>query len=73
MIERTEPAEEPVTLARPGGERDVILLSEFGPIRFLEGRAHGVPLRVALRLAGPGWAVEPPARLEQTREEGRRA
>jgi hypothetical protein len=73
MIGSTEPTEELVTLARPGGEKDVTLLSEFGGIRFLEGRAHGVPLRVALKLAGPGWAIEPPARLEQTHKEGRDA
>ncbi len=48
-----------VTVVKPGGEKDITLLTEAGPIRFLEGRAHGVPLPVALKLVSPGWAIEP--------------
>lgn len=54
-----------VTLARPGGERDVTVLGPSGPVRFLEGRAD-VPLSVALELAGPGWSIEPKTTLEKT-------
>ncbi len=57
-----------VTLAKPGGERDVTLLTAAGPIRFLEGRAHNVPLPVARELAGPGWSIEPPVTLQRTDE-----
>lgn len=57
--------EEFVTLAKPGGEKDVTLFAAAGPIRFLEGRAHGVPLSVALELAGPGWSIEPRANLKE--------
>ncbi len=53
-----------VTLAKPGGERDVTLLTAHGPIRFLEGRAHDVPLSVAHELAGPGWTIEPLVKLK---------
>ena len=57
-----------VTLARPGPEKDVTYLSPAGPIRFLEGRADGVPLSAALELAGPGWAIEPRPALQKTDE-----
>ncbi len=53
-----------VTLARPGGERDVVLFTAHGPVRFLEGRAHDVPLSVARELAGPGWSIEPLVKLK---------
>ncbi len=56
-----------VTLAKPGGERDVTLLTAHGPIRFLEGRAR-VPLAVARGLAGPAWTIEPPVTLQRTDE-----
>ena len=55
-----EEEEELVTLVRPGGEKDVTLFTEAGPIRFLEGRARNVPLPLAEELARqPGWTVEP--------------
>ncbi len=60
--------EELVTLARPGGEKDVTLLTAHGPVRFLEGRAHGVPLSVARELAGVGWSIELPVTLQRTDE-----
>ncbi len=53
-----------VILARPGGERDITLLTAYGPIRFLEGRAHNVPLSIARELAGPGWTIEPLVKLK---------
>lgn len=53
----TLPGDEPVMLARPGGEKDVTLFTAAGPVRFLEGRAC-VPLAVARELAGPGWSIE---------------
>ena len=56
-----------VTLAKPGGEKDVTYLGPSGPVRFVEGRAD-VPLSVALELAGPGWSIEPRPVLEQTEE-----
>ncbi len=59
--------EELVTLARPGGERDVTLFTAAGPIRFLEGRAR-VPLSVARELAGPGWTIEPLVKLKSSDE-----
>ncbi|MDP9486497.1 MAG: hypothetical protein M3Q49_12075 [Actinomycetota bacterium] len=62
------PVEELVTLARPGGERDVVLFTAHGPVRFLEGRAHNVPLSVARELAGPGWSIEPLVTLQRTDE-----
>lgn len=57
---------ETVTLVKPGGEKDVTYLSAAGPIRFLEGRAEGVPLPVARELAGPGWSIEPRPTLKET-------
>ena len=52
-------AEQLVTLAKPGPERDIVLLTQHGPIRFIEGRAR-VPLSVAEELSRrPGWALEP--------------
>lgn len=62
------PVEELVTLARPGGERDVTLLTAHGPIRFVEGRAHNVPLSIAQDLAGAGWSIEPAAKLKASDE-----
>jgi hypothetical protein len=56
-----------VTLARPGGERDVTVFTAAGSIRFLEGRAR-VPLSVAQELAGPGWSIEPLVTLQRTDE-----
>jgi len=57
---RPEPAPEPlVTLIKPG-EGDVTYAAADGPIRFVEGRAEGVPLSVARKLAGPGWWIEKP-------------
>ncbi len=58
------PVEELVTLAKPGGERDVTLFTAAGPLRFLEGRARDVPLAVARELAGPGWTIEPLVKLK---------
>ena len=58
--------EELVTLAKPGGEKDVTLFTAAGPIRFVEDRAHGVPLSVARGLAGPGWSIEPHVTLQRT-------
>ncbi len=56
---RPEPAHDPpVTLIKPGSERDITYAGPDGPIRFLEGRAEGVPLSVARKLAGPGWWIE---------------
>ncbi len=64
-----DPAGEPlVSLAKPGGERDVTLFTAHGPVRFLEGRAHGVPLSVARELAGPGWTIEPLVKLKASDE-----
>ncbi len=60
--------EELVTLARPGGERDATVFTAAGPIRFLEGRAHNVPLSVARELAEPGWSIEPLVMLQRTDE-----
>jgi hypothetical protein len=60
------PGEELVTLVRPGGERDVTLFTAHGPVRFLEGRAHDVPLSVARELAAAGWTIEPQATLKET-------
>ncbi|MDP9486064.1 MAG: hypothetical protein M3Q49_09825 [Actinomycetota bacterium] len=57
-----------VSLAKPGEERDVILVTAAGPIRFLEGRAHDVPLSVARELAGPGWTIEPLVKLKASDE-----
>ncbi len=56
-----ESGEELVTVCKPGDEKDVTYLSEVGPIRFVEGKAYGVPLSVARKLAGgrPGWTIEP--------------
>ena len=52
-------AEELVVLLRPGGEKDIVLLTQHGPIRFIEGRAL-LPLSLARELARrPGWCVEP--------------
>ena len=52
-------AEELVVLLRPGGEKDIVLLTQHGPIRFIEGRAL-LPLSVAEELARrPGWSIEP--------------
>ena len=52
-------AEELVVLVRPGPERDIVLFTEAGPIRFFESRAR-VPLSVAEELARrPGWTIEP--------------
>ncbi len=62
------PVEELVTLAKPGGEKEVTLFTASGPIRFIEGRAHGVPLSVARELAGPGWSIEPLVKLQRTDE-----
>ncbi len=59
--------EELVTLAKPGEERDITLLTAAGPIRFLEGRAR-VPLSVARELAGPGWTIEPLVKLKASDE-----
>jgi hypothetical protein len=57
--------EELVTVAKPGEEKDVTYLSEAGPIRFSEGKAYGVSLSVARKLADgrPGWTIEPVPRL----------
>jgi hypothetical protein len=60
--------EELVTLAKPGEQRDVTLVTAAGPIRFLEGRAHDVPLSVARELAGPGWVLELPVKLKASDE-----
>ncbi len=68
MNTKDHAGEELVTLAKPGGERDVTLFTAHGPVRFLEGRAHGVPLSVARELAGPGWTIEPQATLQRTDE-----
>jgi hypothetical protein len=59
--EGPEAGEELVTVAGPADQRDVTYVSEAGPIRFLEGRAYGVPLSVARKLAEgrPGWTIEP--------------
>ena len=58
---RLEPTEALVTVAKPGDEKDVTYLSEVGEVRFVEGKAHGVPLSVARKLANGrvGWVVEP--------------
>ncbi len=61
-------AEERVTLVKPGAEKDVTYLTTAGAIRFVEGRAHDVPLAVARELAGPGWSIEPPVTLQRTDE-----
>ena len=67
MTDGTKNLAETVTLARPGGERDVPVLGPSGPVRFLEGRADG-PLSVALELAGPGWVIEPRPELQTENE-----
>ncbi len=64
------PGEGLVTLVRPGTEKDVTLLSAWGEIRFLEGRSvRGVPLRIARKLAGPGWTIEPLVVLREETDE----
>ncbi len=65
--DRRDPEEERVILVRPGTEKDVTLLSTWGEIRFLEGRSvRGVPLRIAQKLAGPGWWMEPYEEYERS-------
>ena len=61
QVPRLELGEELVTLAKPADEKDVTYFSEVGPLRFIEGKAHGVPLSVAGKLAAgrPGWTIEP--------------
>ncbi len=68
MTTKDYAGEELVTLAKPGGEKEVTLFTASGPIRFLEGRAHNVPLSVARELAGPGWSIEPLVTLQRTDE-----
>ncbi len=59
MTEDSRPAHDPpVALIKPGSERDITYVGPSGPIRFVEGRAEGVPLSVARKLAGPGWWIE---------------
>jgi hypothetical protein len=65
---RAAAGEELVNLLKPGPERDVTYLSAAGEIRFVEGRAEGVPLSVARELAGPSWSIEPRPVLEGTDE-----
>ncbi len=61
MTEDSRPAHDPpVVLIKPGSEKDIIYAGPSGPIRFVEGRAEGVPLSVARKLAGPGWWIEKP-------------
>ena len=57
---RLEPEDELVTVAKPG-ETDVTYLSEVGEVRFVGGKAHGVPLSVARKLVQgrAGWVIEP--------------
>ncbi len=51
--------EELVTVAGPADHKDVVYFSEAGPIRFVEGKAHWVPLSVAEKIANrPGWVIE---------------
>ncbi len=69
---RAAAGEELVNLLKPGTERDIIYLSAVGEIRFVEGRAEGVPLSVARELAGPSWSIESRPVLEGT-DEGRTA
>ncbi len=58
--------EELVTVLRPGNEHDVTYLSPAGAVRFLEGRAHNVPLEVARAMVGPGWIIKPQTQLQRT-------
>ena len=52
-------AEHLVVVVRPGGEKDITMITEFGEVRFIEGRAL-LPLSLARELARrPGWCVEP--------------
>jgi hypothetical protein len=69
---RAAAGEELVNLLKPGPERDIIYLSAVGEVRFVEGRAEGVPLSVARELAGPGWSIEPRPTLEGTDERSTR-
>jgi len=60
--------EELVTVVKPGfasDEKDTLYYSEVGPLRFLEGRAYGVPLPAARKVAAgrPGWTIEPAPKL----------
>jgi hypothetical protein len=61
--------EELVTVVKPADEKDVIYISEAGPLPFVEGRAHGGPLSAARKLAAarPGWLIEPVPRLRSIR------
>ncbi len=69
--DRRDPEEELVTLAGPADQKDVTYLTGAGPLRFLEGRStHGVPLRIARELAGPGWQIEPLVVLQEGTYEG---
>lgn len=53
--------QELVTLVAPTETKDVTYYSEVGPLRFLEGRCHGVPISDAEKVAAsrPGWTIEP--------------
>ncbi len=52
--------EELVTLVGPADQKDVTYLTGAGPIRLIDGKAHGVPLSVARKLAEGrrGWLIE---------------
>ncbi len=73
MTEDSQPAHDPpVTLIKPGSEGDVTYVGPDGPIRFLGGRAEGVPLSVARKLAGPGWWIEKIEKTEKLAKGARR-
>jgi hypothetical protein len=72
MTETTPTATEKelVTIAKPGfasDEKDTTYYSEVGPLRFLEGRAYGVPLSAARKVVAgrPGWTIEPTPKLRR--------
>jgi hypothetical protein len=70
MTEDQPAHDPPVTLIKPGSARDVTYVGPDGPIRFVEGRAEGVPLSVARKLAGqPGWWIEQPRKKSEAANE----
>jgi hypothetical protein len=67
--ERSVDREEFVSVVKPADENDVTYFSGAGSVRFLEGRARGVPLSVARKLTEgrPGWLIEPAPTLRRMR------
>ncbi len=65
--DRRDPQEERVILVMPADQKDATYLSTCGAIRFVEGRSTApVPLRIAQKLVGPGWSIEPYEEYERS-------